>query len=266
MPSGLVVQKGNSFFSDGIRIIEGHKRAALAVQQLDGVQIRRRNDGFAGAQGIGKRAGNDLSLMLVRCDVNVRRADQFNQVFRALETVAKDHIGFNAEIFCQGLQVQPVFLTFAPQDMRVSYTGNHVYNIHVTRQDFWQGFYDIFYSLIGREQAKGQQNALPLRSEAILVEIGIRERQIGDAMGNQIDLFDWHLEYFLQNLCRVLAHDDQAVRKCRNFLHHRALVGSWIAKHGMQSGYERHPQVPQQLQDVAASQSPKYSVFVLQAD
>ncbi len=204
--------------------------------------------------------------MFVWRDVNVRRADQFNQILRTLEAVAKDHTGFDPEVLRQILQVHPVLVTFAPQHMRMSYTGYHVYNIAVARQDSWQGFYDVFYALIPREQAKCEQNILSLGSEAILVEIGVRERQIGDAMRNQIDLFDWNVEHFLQDLCGGLAHDDQAVRKRRDFLHHRALVGSWIAKHGVQRRDERYAQVPQQLQDMPAGNAAKDSIFVLEAD
>ncbi len=60
------------------------------------MQVWRRDDCFAGAQGIRKCAGNDLRLMLVGRDVNIRRADQFHHLLGAHETIAKDHIGLNS--------------------------------------------------------------------------------------------------------------------------------------------------------------------------
>ena len=45
-----------------------------------------------------------------------------------------------------------------------------------------------------------------------------------------------------------------------------ALVGIWLAKHGVQRRYEWHSQPPQQLQNVRARPSSKDSVFMLQAD
>src|SRR6202011_5087454 len=121
---------------------------------------------------------------------NVRRADQFNHLLGTYKTIAKDHVGFNSKIVRQLLQVNAVFVTLAPQDMRVSCASNHVNNIAVARQNVWQSLDDIFYALIGREQAKREQNVFSFRSEPILVEVGISERQIGDAMWNQIDLVD----------------------------------------------------------------------------
>ena len=75
MRSGLVVQKCYRLFRDGVRIVKGHQRAALAVQQLDRMQIRRRNDRFARAQSIRERPRNHLPFMLVGRDVDISRAD-----------------------------------------------------------------------------------------------------------------------------------------------------------------------------------------------
>ena len=127
----------------------------------------------------------------------------------------------------------------------MSCAGNHVNNIAVMREDFWQSQDDIFYALIGRQQAKREQNIFSFRPEAVLVEVWIGEGQIGDAMRNQIDLVARNVEHFLQDLCGVPAHDDHAVRKGRNLFHHRALVGIWIAKYRVQRGCDRHLQSPQ---------------------
>ncbi len=70
---------------------------------------------------------------------------------------------------------------------------------------------DVFYALIGRQQAKREQDILSFRSETIFVKVGISEGQIGDAMGNQVNLVGRDAEDFLQDLRGMLAHDDHAV-------------------------------------------------------
>src|SRR6202022_453230 len=117
-------------------------------------EIGVRKDRFSGAEGIRKGARHNLRLMFVGCDVNVSCADQFNHLLGTHETVAKDHIAFDSEIVRQLLQVNTVFVALTPQDMRVSGAGNHVNDIAVTRQDFWESLNDVFYALIRREQAK----------------------------------------------------------------------------------------------------------------
>ncbi len=73
------------------------------------------------------------------------------------------------------------------------------------------------------------------------------------------------MKHFLQNVRRLPAHDDQAIRQRRNLLHHRALIGIGITKHRVQGGDDRHMKAAQKLEDVRAGRSAENSVFVLQA-
>src|ERR1700675_633220 len=148
------------------------------------MQIGRGNDGFARAEGIGKSAGNHLSLVFIGRDVNVSRADYLHQLFRALEPVAKNYVGLDSQVFGEVLQRSPVLVTVAPQDMRVGYAGDHVDDVFVARQDFGQGLDDVFYDLVGREQSKREQNVFAFGSEGIFIEIGVRESEVRDAMWN----------------------------------------------------------------------------------
>ncbi len=75
MSGGAVVQEFHGFSGNCFRIIEWNQRAALLVQQLDRMQVWRRNDCFASTQGVCKRTGNDLRFVLVRRNVNIRRPD-----------------------------------------------------------------------------------------------------------------------------------------------------------------------------------------------
>ena len=72
-----------------------------------------------------------MSFVFVGRDVNICRADQFNQLLRSLEPVSEDHAVLNSEIAGQLLQVQPIFLAFVTEYMGMGDTGNHVNNIAV---------------------------------------------------------------------------------------------------------------------------------------
>src|SRR5580692_7624750 len=204
--------------------------------------------------------------MLVWRDVNIRRSDQFNHLLRTHESVAENHTRFYAQPFGQALQRLPVSVAFPPQYMRVRDAGNHVKHVAVALENLWQRFYDVLYSFVRREQSKRQQNLFSLRPEPVFVKTWVGERQIGDAMWNQVDLLGRNLKHFLQDRRGLLAHDDQAVRKRRNLRHHPALVGIWLTQDCVQGRSERHPQSSQKFQNMPAGEATKDSIFVLQAN
>ena len=55
-------------------------------------------------------------------------------------------------------------------------------------QDFRQRLQHMLDSLVGREQAEGEQHQPAFHAELILVEIGVHERDIGDAVGDDVNL------------------------------------------------------------------------------
>ena len=85
-------------------------------------------------------------------------------------------------------------------------------------------------------------------------------------MRNQIDLGVWNVERFMKDVRGLLAHDNQPVRKSCNLVHHRALVGIWIAQDGVQRGDKRHVQPAQEFQNMRARTAAKDSIFMLQAN
>src|ERR1700739_1943402 len=99
-----------------------------------------------------------------------------------------------------------------PEHMRMGDAGNHIHHIAVLRQDSRQRLDDVFDALVWREQSKREQNFFSLSSKGILVETWVRESQMRNAMWDQINLGNWHMEYFLQDFRRLAAHHDQAVR------------------------------------------------------
>ena len=108
---------------------------------------------------------------------------------------------FHTELFREVLQGMPVFVAFAPQDMRVSYAGHHVNNIGVACQNLRQCFDNVFNSLVRRKQSEREQNFFPFGAESVLVKTRIGKRQIGDAVRNQIDLVRGNVK----TSCRISA-------------------------------------------------------------
>jgi len=78
---------------------------------------------FPGAQGVRESAGNYLTLMFVRRDVNVGRADQFHKFLWADEAVAENYVGLDAQVFRELLQRRSVLVALPAEDMRVGYAG-----------------------------------------------------------------------------------------------------------------------------------------------
>lgn len=184
---GVIVQKFHRGCRDGVRLVKRNQRAAFVGQELERMQVGRRNNRFAGAQRVRQSARDNLGFVFVRSDVNVRRPDKFNHLLRIYKAIPKNHVGLDSQVAREVLQRNAIFFTLPPQDMRMRYAGNHVHDVGVVRQDFRQGPDDVLYAFIGREQPKGEQNIFALGSESIFIETGIREGQIRDTVRNQVN-------------------------------------------------------------------------------
>ena len=84
-------------------------------------------------------------------------------------------------------------------------------------------------------------------------------------MRHHVDLAARHLEDFLQELGRELAHDNEAVGKLCDLFHDHQLVGIWLAQNRMQRCHHGHLQAAQQMQNVAPGRAAEDSILVLQA-
>ena len=72
--------------------------------------------------------------------------------------------------------------------------------------------------------------------------------------------------HLAQKLRRLLAHDNDAIGKPRNLFKHLTLIQVRITQHRVQRGHDRHLQLAQQGQDVAARDSAINAIFMLKAD
>jgi hypothetical protein len=134
----------------------------------------------------------------------------------------------------------------------------------VAGEDARQGANHALESLVGRQQAEGEQYKLSRDGERVFVNLRLHKGQVGDAMRNQIDLFAWHSKYIPQNARRVLAHHNKAIGARGDLLHDNSLIEVRLTENGMERCYHRHGEALQQLQDMAAGLSPKDPVLMLQ--
>src|SRR5208337_3682912 len=116
-----------------------------------------RDDRLPRAQGIRECSGYSLCLVTVRSDINVGRTNQRSHFLRTEEPVVEDHVLLNSQLLGQGLQLEPVSITLAMFDLRVSRTCDDVDNVAVPGQDLWQGLNHVFESLVWRQQAEREQ-------------------------------------------------------------------------------------------------------------
>ena len=121
-------------------------------------------------------------------------------------------------------------------------------------------------SLVGRQEPESERDELALDRELILVEIGIDERHVGDAVRDQVDLGVGDVVDVAKERAGTLGHHDQAGRELGDLTEHAALLGAGLLEHGVQRRDDRHPQVAQQADDMAAGRAAEDAVLVLEAD
>ena len=92
VPLPIVIQESKHRFRNGSGIFERHDHASVVRQQLFRVPIRRGDYRLSCAQRNGQRAGNDLRLLPVGRDVDIRGADMLNQLLGAHKAIDEDQV------------------------------------------------------------------------------------------------------------------------------------------------------------------------------
>ena len=173
--------------------------------------------------------------MTVGRDVNVGRADQRSHLFRSDKPIHEQDLPFHTILLCQGLKLKPVAISFTGSDLRVSGACNHVDSIAVTGQDARHGLDHVFEPFVRRKQTKREKDTLAVAREAILIQVRLLKRQLGNAMRNQVYFLGRNPEHLLQNMRGILAHHNKALGACGNPVHHNPLIQIRLTKHRMQS-------------------------------
>ena len=84
---------------------------------------------------------------------------------------------------------------------------------------------------------------MPSDVELVLVEIGIDEGKIRDAVGDEVDLVGGYAVDMLEFLATALAHHDEARGERGDFLQHAALLRVGFVEHGVERGDDGNAQV-----------------------
>ena len=85
----------------------------------------------------------------------------------------------------------------------------------------------------------------------------------GNAVGNDVDLRGVDAVHAVEERGAVAAHDDEALGEADERVHHRALHRVGLREDGVERRDDRHAQLAQELEDVAAGLAAEDAVLVL---
>jgi hypothetical protein len=198
-------------------------------------------------------------------DVDIGSTNILNHLLRVDEAVVENHLRCHTHILGQGLQTGSIVVPFTTQDVRMGSARDNIDNVLVLRQDLGQSTNHIFNPFVWGEQPECKQDRLAFDTEAVLIEVGIQKREIGNAMRNHVDLAAPDFVDFLQELGRQLAHDNEAIGKLSDLFHDHQLVGVGFPQNRVQGGHHGHLQTLQQLKNMAPGWTAEDPILVLQA-
>ena len=80
----------------------------------------------------------------------------------------------------------------------MGHAGDDIHHVRMLRQNRRQCPNHVLNSLVGRQQAEGEQNRLAFRAKLVFEIVGVHERQIRHAVRNHIDLSRRNRIHFAQ--------------------------------------------------------------------
>ncbi len=251
---------------DGGGITERDEFAAAIGEQFLGVPVRGGDDRVAEAKGVGEGAGGDLGFAKVRSEVNIGGADETHQLFEFDEAVEEDDMLLDAEIGGETFEAPAIGLAFVADQVGVGLAEDDVHDVGEFANDVGEGAEGVFNAFVWREEAKGQEDLFSGDGEFVFVVVGIGERDVGNAMRDEVYLFHGGAKDLVEQLAALLGHDDEAGGEANQFAHDAALLGAGVFKNGVKGGDDGHAQFAQQPEEVAADRPAENAVFVLDAD
>ena len=202
--------------------------------------IRGGDDGFAGAERVGERAGDDLALVQVGRDVDIGGADEIHELGQIDEAVVEDDVLFDAEIFRETLEAEAIVLAVFADEVRVGGTEDEVNCLREFGDKGGQGVEDLLDALVGREESEREQNLAALDGEKGFKTVGLLERDVVDAVRDNVDFFGGGVVDFAEKTAGALGHDDEAGGGVDQGFHDATLFGGRIAQDGVQRGDDGH--------------------------
>ena len=157
VPPRLVAQQVDDLARQRRRVAEGDQHPAAVGQQLLGVPVRRREHRLAAAERVRQGPRDDLRRVQVGRDVDVRHADELDQLVDLQEAVVEAHVGLDAQVLGQPLQADPVPLPLLAEQVRVRRPHHDVDEVGELPEDRRHRPEHHLDPLVGREQAEGQR-------------------------------------------------------------------------------------------------------------
>ena len=262
----LVAQEAADLLGDGAGIAERHEGAAAVGQQFLGVPVGRRDDRLAAAEGVGERAGGDLRRFQVGGEVDVGGGDELDQFVPFDEAIVEDDVLAHAEVARHPFQAEPVGFALLADEIRMRGAEDDVDDVGELADHLRQRLEGVLDPLVRREQAEREDDVLPLDAELFLRRVGIDERHVGNAVGDDVDLRRGDAVDVEQELAAALRHHDESRGELGQFPQHAALIGRGLFQHGVERRHHRHADVAQQREDVPPRLAAEDAVLVLQRD
>ena len=230
----LIVEKRADFPSQGGRVTERHQHSPPVGQQLLGVPVRRGDDALAATKCIGQGPRGDLRGVEIRRDVDVGHADEFEQFVDLDEAVVEAYVGLDTQGLGQPLQADPVTLTLLSDQVGMGRPEHDVNEVGKFLEDRRHRAEHVLDPLVRGEQPERQRDVLALDPELVLVEGGIDERHVRNAVGNQVNLDLGNVVGLLQEGAGPLGHHDHPGRQVDDLVQHPALIAVGLLEHGVQ--------------------------------
>ncbi len=172
---------------------------------------------------------------------------------------------FDVEFSHARHQAFAIRLTMVSNEIWVRGAEHDIDRIRAAFQDQRHRIDHDFDALVGTKQPECQNDRLPAKSELGLCRIGPDKGDVGDTVGNDLDLVVRHLVDASQQLAALLGHHHDFRRYLGDAHHDRALHNRRLGQHGVERGHHGHGETQQQHEDVGAGVAAENSELVLQA-
>ena len=151
-------------------------------QEFLRVEIRRRDDRLAAADGVRERAADDLHRVEIRRQVDVGRCEIADEFVEVEIFVDELHVVLQARSRTIVLQRLAIRLAFVAAHDRVRLPEDQVERFGMAFDDVAHRFDRVFQALAAIDQAEGRDHDALADAERGFCRIGIAERHVGNAV------------------------------------------------------------------------------------
>jgi hypothetical protein len=248
---------------DGVGVALGHDDSAPVAEQLACIEVGRGHHRLPRADGVGEGSRRDLGGIEVGRHVDVGSREELGQLGLTDEAVVEDHVRSDAEPLRARFQLQPVALAVALPHVGMRGSEHDVDRVGVPLEDRRQRVDHVLDALVGREQPEGEDHVLAADAELVLA--AARGRHVRNAVRDPVDLPLRYAVDLAQQGGARRAHHHDALGEADQLVHRGALELVRRREDRMERRHDRHAQLAQQRQHVAAALAAEDPVLVLHA-